>query len=87
MLDSDEQAFLFFMFPYEQLVLEASNSDAWETSAAWVLVLVSWIHPIHPIQWGVGGGGGEGTQTKMESIFKLYLQLSQWQKVVWKKKC
>lgn len=28
MLDSDEQAFLFFMFPYEQLVLEASNSDA-----------------------------------------------------------
>lgn len=28
----------------------------------------------------------EGNQTRVESIFKLYLQLSQWQKVVWKKK-
>lgn len=68
MLDSDEQAFLFFMFPYEQLVLEASNSDAWETSAAWVLVLVSWIHPIHPIQWGVGGGAGKEPKPKWKAF-------------------
>lgn len=45
----------------------------------------SWANSI-PVLRGKKEKKKKETQTRMESIFKLYLQLSQWQKVVWKKK-